>query len=136
MARCKPPRIRNEGMLLLCRIRKQQDPFKDLALEEAICSSYPENFFCPIQPETNDAREKERGKAKIKGKETKPPCTPNLCYTASLVVRGKVYSMERQCINVANQYPTTPHRRDSGASSTSRTQAFILLLIVRILQEF
>ncbi|KAI6224837.1 hypothetical protein M3Y95_00794600 [Aphelenchoides besseyi] len=89
---------------------------KKLNVEEAVCSAHPENFFCPNQTTT----------------KSKEICIPNLCYTASLVVRSKVYQMERRCVNVANQYPPSQHRRESGASKTSL--GLIVLFVVLCFQ--
>jgi hypothetical protein len=93
---------------------------QDIDIEEAVCTAFPENFFCP-QQEANETK-----------REAKPSiCVPNLCYTASLLVREKVYSMERRCVNVANQYPTTTLHRDSN-SGTNVIGSTILTFFVYI----
>ncbi|CAD5218985.1 unnamed protein product [Bursaphelenchus okinawaensis] len=60
-------------------------------------------------------------------------CSPNLCYTTSMIVKEKVYSMERHCQNLATDLPPPiPIQRDSGVSRYS-TASLLLFYIMYML---
>lgn len=106
---------------------------RGMDLVSAVCSGGAQHEFCPSKEETELKTVSHDPET---GQRSPQKCTPNVCYTANIVVLDKVYSMGRQCANVAKYYPIleTPKRSQSHASTLVPNTLISIALFMFLVQ--
>lgn len=108
-----------------------EDPERELAemdLVSAICSEQAQHEFCPTKEEKDLQTVSHDPET---GQRSPEKCSPKVCYTANVLVMDKVYSMERQCINVAKFYPILETaKRSQSHAATMRPCLLVLSTLV------